>query len=126
MTRAAAAHAPDCGRDRAAPPDDPLAAVRARFRDLIVQRVLEFERLKKLIEAAPGNAPALREVAALAHKISGVAATLGFAQAGDLAAALDTAIMRRQAAGVAAAAIWQDAAPMLETLLDALEEAIDA
>lgn len=98
-----------------------LAAVQARFRDRIVERVLEFEGLMQDVEAGRSPALALVSIADLAHKIVGVAATLGYPRAGDLAAEVEQRIRQGSFAGAAPQVTWRAVQPGLEALLDELE-----
>lgn len=109
-------------------PTPPAAAVpgQARFRELLVPRVLAFESFRKAIEAGPGADAALRDVAALAHKIAGAAEVVGYPNAGEFSAALETSILRGFAAGATVAGTWREAAPLFERLLDEMECILDA
>lgn len=102
-----------------------LFPVRARFRDLILQRMMTFEALR--IEFNAGNDPqrALSGIFALAHKIAGVAETLGFPDAGQLAAALDQHSGDGLARQVPLKDLWRSVEPQLVALLDELELLLD-
>lgn len=102
-----------------------LAAIQARFLELICDRVLVFETLKKGLEANRKPALALTGIAELAHKIAGVAATLGFPHAGELAADVERAVRDGAAAGMPALQTWKRVAPTLELFLDELESLLD-
>lgn len=102
-----------------------LEPARARFRGMIVQRILAFEDLRKGVEQGHDAVGALANIAGLAHKISGVGATLGFVQAGDLATALERIIIEGRSRRATPYDIWADAEPGLDALLDALEALLD-
>ncbi|NEY92142.1 Hpt domain-containing protein [Tabrizicola oligotrophica] len=102
-----------------------LAAIQARFLELICDRVLVFETLKKDLEANRKPALALTRIADLAHKIAGVAATLGFPHAGELAADVERAVRDGAAAGMPALQTWERVSPTLEQFLDELESLLD-
>lgn len=91
-----------------------LGVVRERFLYDLDQRICDFEHLKGLIETGSNRTDAIRAVAMVAHKIRGVAPTLGLARMGALAGSLEDLIANPAAA-------WRDAAPVLETLLDEME-----
>lgn len=100
--------------------NEALRGVRARFLFDLDQRICDFEHLKAVIETDPGRTDAIRAVAMMAHKIRGVAPTLGLARLGALAGSLED--MLANAAGHARpSGIWREAAPVLESLLDEME-----
>ena len=98
-----------------------LVGVQARFLALIVDRILMFEALKKDIETGRDPENALGMIAELAHKIAGVAGTLGYPHAGDLAARVEQAARKGQATMAAPHQTLRDLAPVLDALLDDLE-----
>lgn len=102
-----------------------MIGVQTRFRALIVDRVLVFEALKKDIEANRHPAQALGKIADLAHKIAGVAATLGYPHAGELAADVELAVRNGDAAATLSHRTWRGVQPVLEALLDELESLLD-
>ncbi|NPD20296.1 Hpt domain-containing protein [Alterinioella nitratireducens] len=95
-----------------------LQAVRDRFLFDLDQRICEFEDLKAQILAGSDPATAIRAAAMSAHKIRGVAATLGLSQLGDLAGAVEDQFTT--ATGTAAE-FWQQAGPTYERFLDEME-----
>ena len=121
-------NAPRPGRSEAAHAE-PIAAgligVQTRFRALIVDRLLVFEALKKDIEANRHQAQALGKIADLAHKIAGVAATLGYPRVGGLAADIELAVRNGDAAATSSHQTWRGVQPVLEALLDELEILLD-
>ena len=102
-----------------------LFPVRARFRDLILQRMMTFEAFR--IDFNAGNDPqsALSGIVALAHKIAGVAETLGFPEAGRLAAALEQHSRDGLARQVPLKDLWRSVEPQLIALLDEMELLLD-
>ncbi|WP_372840519.1 hypothetical protein [Phaeovulum sp.] len=115
---------PNQGSDWELAPDAPVPGL-ARFRELLVPRILAFESLRQAIEKGSGGAAALRDVAEISHKISGVAAPLGYPGIGSNAGTLETTIQHALAAGEPVADIWRKASPMLETLLEGMESILD-
>ena len=105
--------------------DPVLEPARTRFRGLILHRVLAFESLRT--QAARGDHPvrALTAISDLAHKISGVGATLGFAQIGTLAAAVEHSIAHGRAARCDPMRLHAETDPLLEALLIEMEALLD-
>lgn len=66
----------------------------------------------------------LAQIAAIAHQVAGVAATLGYADLGSRAGRIDR-MFKAVDAHQPAEAIWRQAQPELEALLDALEAILD-
>jgi len=99
--------------------------LRERFRETVVERVIFFEAMKARIDAGQSPVSALLDIANLAHKITGVAATLGFSRSGEYAAALERRIRAGLESGAPIAAIWRDVLPILDCLLDELESLLD-
>ncbi len=102
-----------------------LVEIQARFRAMIVDRILMFEALKRAIEVNQQPAQALGAISDLAHKISGVAATLGYPHAGQLAAEIEQAIHDGNVAARSAHQTWNCIQPDLEALMDELESLLD-
>ena len=102
-----------------------LEPARIRFRALIVERILAFEAFRKLILDGDEPQRALANIAGLAHKISGVGATLGFAQAGGLAGALERCILDGRARLADPVHFGAEVEPLLEALLVAMEALLD-
>lgn len=103
-----------------------LVPVQTRFREMIVDRILMFEAMKCAIEANDQPAQALDKIGDLAHKIAGVAATLGYPYAGQLATGVEQAVRDGDAAGRPTQETWGRLQPSLEALLDELERLLDA
>lgn len=102
-----------------------LIPVRDRFLALILPRMLEFETLGRDIRSGQRPAQAIVEIGNLAHKIAGVAETLGFAVVGQCASAVDRRITIAKQAQHPVDAVWRDVEPMLESLQDALEALLE-
>lgn len=102
-----------------------LMPLRAKFIASILPRLAELETLRRQVAADAAGMQALTEIGHVAHRISGVAATLGFARAGELASEVD-----RQATAVRSgqelfAWAWPRTEPVLEALMDELEAQLD-
>ncbi len=106
--------------------DPALGAIRLRFIETITPRLLQFENLKQTYMAQPDHLQALTAMGDLAHKITGVADTLGFSEIGQCSTIVDRQISRGIADNNSASAIWDRAKDSLERLLDAMEAALDA
>ena len=106
-----------------------LAAAFARARTLFASRIEEqIIRIEQCrLDLASGRAPdrALGEIEAHAHKISGVAETVGYPRVGELAAQVEALIGQGRRAGLSEIAILGEIEQELENLLDALEAALD-
>jgi len=100
--------------------DKALAEVRDRFLFDLDQRICDLEYLKSHIVNGPDGVAAARAVAMMAHKIRGVAPTLGFAQLGGLAASTEK-LFSTAGKHPDLAAFWRVAAPVFEDLLDEME-----
>jgi HPt (histidine-containing phosphotransfer) domain-containing protein len=102
-----------------------LEPARIKFRGLILDRILAFEAFCK--EAAEGDSAqrALTDIADLAHKISGVGATLGFDQVGGIAGALERCIRQEQVGLAGREHFSNELAVLLESLLVAMEDLLD-
>lgn len=71
------------------PSNDPLAAIRRRFLEMVEGYVLDVALHRRTAETAEDPRPALAGIAMIAHRVSGVAATLGHEGLGEAAAVLD-------------------------------------
>lgn len=113
---------------QAAPPqeqiDRMLADLRSRFLDTVEARILEFEAIGRMVGRDLAPARALARVRHEIHKISGVAASLGFADLGRLAAALEAQI-DAQSCRMPPDALWASVWPGLDRLLDEMEACLD-
>jgi HPt (histidine-containing phosphotransfer) domain-containing protein len=65
--------------------------------------------------------PALTEIAQIAHKIAGVAGTLGYPEIGDTARSVEQQL-KADLATDNALRNWDNIAEEIETLLDAMED----
>ena len=82
--------APDIpGMASGAPLRDPLAAIRQKFLVVADRYAIELEILLEDAVIPDQTAEALRDIGGIAHRVAGVAATLGFEALGTLAARLD-------------------------------------
>lgn len=108
------------------PIDPALMIVRDRFVDSLAERILRFENLKIAIETGAHDPRAvLKAIADLAHKIAGVAGTLGFEDIGQLCMTLDRRIQNGTAAQTPCSRLWAEISEPLENLLDAMEAKLD-
>lgn len=73
-------------------PSDPLAPIRQRFVATIAGHLQEIALLRRSAAGPEEGREALRGIGLIAHRVAGVAATLGFEELGRLAAALDQKI----------------------------------
>ena len=98
-----------------------LKAAHQVFITLTTDRILRIEALTQAVHKGQEPAPALTEIAQIAHKIAGVAGTLGYPDIGDSARSIEQKLKSDLAAG-APLRNWDSIAPKIEDLLDALEE----
>jgi HPt (histidine-containing phosphotransfer) domain-containing protein len=105
--------------------DDFLAPARERFRALLVERILSFEGFRQQATNGADVAQALTGISDLAHKLSGVGATLGFAELGAIAATLEQSIAADRQAETPPAQCFAAIDPLLESLLDEMEDHIE-
>jgi HPt (histidine-containing phosphotransfer) domain-containing protein len=102
-----------------------LEPARILFCGLILDRILAFEAFRKQAASDQDADRALDDIAGLAHKISGVAASLGYGKAGELAAALERAVVAPRIKGTTPAHFSAKIEPLLEALLVELETLLD-
>lgn len=107
---------------------DIFHAARVQFLDRIYAHVQTIETAKKALIAEENMPAALDVIAGVAHKISGVAGTLGYLETGDLAAMAEEKTRAELAAGVtgSGAVCWARIEPQVEAMLNALEALLDA
>ena len=74
---------------RAEPPKDPFFAIRQRFLTLAETYVLDIAMLRRAAESPAQLRESLTGIGLIAHRVSGVAATLGYDSLGQAAASLD-------------------------------------
>lgn len=98
-----------------------LQAAHQVFITLTTERILRIEALTQAVHKGQDAGPALTEVAQIAHKIAGVAGTLGYPEIGDSARSIEQKLKTDIAAGDPLRN-WDRISPEIETLLDALEE----
>ncbi|WP_054008484.1 Hpt domain-containing protein [Cypionkella psychrotolerans] len=102
-----------------------LEPARAMFRGLIVERIMAFEAYRKLVQHGENPQDEMAKIADIAHKISGVGATLGFFRTGQLAGVLDRAITENLAKCADPEYFRLIVDPMLEALLIEMESLLD-
>ena len=102
-----------------------IAQIRRDFVASLLQRSLTLEALKLEAGAAQGQEQAVFEIGAMAHKIAGVAGTLGFDRLGEISLALDTLIKPARAGTHPVSQTWPQAQDLVETLLDEMEALMD-
>lgn len=104
--------------------------IRLRFIEELDDRILDIEALKRMILNGDREQEALAEIISRAHKIRGVAGTLGLGDLGDAASRLENRYIelfqsqRPQQATFSDR--WSLLAPYLETLLDQMECALES
>ena len=101
-----------------------LEPVRRRFIDTIEERILAIEGLRQDVTHNRDVDASVRAVASIAHKLSGVSATLGFARVGALAATVER-MLDAEGSRLTPAGRWALAAVQVENLLEAMEAILD-
>ncbi|WP_426034238.1 hypothetical protein [Cypionkella sp. TWP1-2-1b2] len=102
-----------------------LEPARAMFRGLIVERIMALEAYRKLVQHGENPQDEMAKIADIAHKISGVGATLGFFRTGQLAGVLDRAITENLSKCADLEYFRLIVDPMLEALLVEVESLLD-
>lgn len=102
-----------------------LIPARQRFRDLIIERIMTLEALGIRVRNGQEPRAALAGIVALSHKIAGVAGSLGFSSAGNLAAALERNYLDLTELKTPLRDVWRDTEPRLIALMDELEALLD-
>ena len=103
-----------------------LFAARDRFRGLIVERIIFLEAQRIDVQNGRDPQKAVENMASVSHKIAGVAATLGFAEAGKQAAELEAYCYAAVDHKVSINTLWPQIEPTLILLMDELEALLDA
>ena len=102
-----------------------LLPARARFHDLILQRIMAFESFRIDFHKRRDPKVALEGVISLAHMIAGVAETLGYPVTGKMAAALEQQSREGLDRKIPAIDLWHSTEPLLIALMDELEAILD-
>jgi HPt (histidine-containing phosphotransfer) domain-containing protein len=100
---------------------DVLQAAHQVFVSLTTDRILRIELLTQAIHKGQDVGPALTEIAQIAHKIAGVAGTLGYPEIGDTARSVEQKL-KADLVSDDALRNWASIAEEIETLLDAMED----
>lgn len=103
---------------------DRFAGIRRKFRNTIDNRIVVLETARRDVSNGHRVTDALKNMAEEAHRISGVAQTLGFVQLGAAAARLEAEILVLRKAGCTACEMQARVDPLTEDLLDRLEDAL--
>jgi HPt (histidine-containing phosphotransfer) domain-containing protein len=106
---------------------DIFYAARVQFLDLIFTHVQTIETAKKALVAGQNPSEALDVIAGVAHKISGVAGTLGYIETGEFAGLAEQKTRSTIVAGApdTGAVIWAKIEPQVEAMLNSLEALLD-
>lgn len=102
-----------------------LAPVRARFIGALEGHILSFEALKKQAARDENAQPALDEIGKLAHRISGLAGSVGFDEIGELAGRVERSVITSRTETAPSARKLASVTAELEPLLDLLESRLD-
>ena len=113
----------DAARKLPAGVPEVLQAAHQVFVNLTTDRILRIEALTQAVRKGQEIVPALTEIAQIAHKIAGVAGTLGYPELGDGARSVEQRLKSDLAKGEPLKN-WDSIAAEIETLLDAMEELV--
>lgn len=102
-----------------------LLPARQRFRDLVVERILTLESLRIRVSNRQEPRAALSAIVALCHKIAGVAGSLGYVSAGNLAASVERAYRDQAELKLPLNDLWSLIEPRVLALMDELEALLD-
>lgn len=107
------------------PPGVPevLRAAHDVFVNVTADRILRIEALTHAVQKGEDTVPSLTEIAQIAHKIAGVAGTLGYPDIGLKARAIEQRLKTNLAAGTPLQN-WDSISAEVEGLLDDMEELI--
>lgn len=97
-----------------------LLPLRARFIDMNLSRADELLHLRQRIAAGQDAIRALLAIGDIAHKICGVAGTLGFERIGQLSFDLDQSIIALRNRQTDFVSAWRKSQPVLDALIAAL------
>ena len=101
-----------------------IQGVRGKFIDSLLDRILLFETVTVAYTQTGDHEKALKDISMAAHKITGIAGSLGFSDIGEQARQIEQII------GVGMKApnpdLMRCVAPVLETFLDNLEAILDS
>lgn len=97
-----------------------VAQIRHRFLERLTDRCLDMEMLANSIDRTGVDIATVMAIRQHAHKIAGVAATLGFDRLGALAAETDACMAR-----IDGQTDWTAARPLLESLLLEIESVLE-
>ena len=102
-----------------------LAPVRARFIDALEDHILSFEALRQQAAAATDAQPSLDEIGKLAHRIAGIAGSVGFDDIGERASRVERCVIACRGTGTANADKLHRVTAELEPFLDLMETHLD-
>jgi len=102
-----------------------IARIRKDFIARLIERSLMLESLKAEVASSQQPERAISAIGEMAHKMAGVAATLGLQRLGKLSMRLDDLIGSARSSGQAASQTWLIAEGAVEDLLDEMEALLD-
>lgn len=107
-----------------------VETIRRKFIEELDERILDMEALKQMVVNGDRSQDALEEIIRRAHKIRGVAATLGLEGLGEAAGKLEDCYMElfqsSRSHVMSFAESWSVIASLVEALLDEMERALEA
>lgn len=116
---------PENATDRDAILERALAPVRARFIEAIEGHILSFETLRQEAWRETPEKNALKEIGQLAHRIAGIAGSVGYKQIGEMASSVERRVIECCASDRTESDCVASVDEVLEPLLDSLESKLD-
>ncbi|MFV0513623.1 MAG: Hpt domain-containing protein [Jhaorihella sp.] len=104
--------------------DKLIAKVKADFVESLLQRTIDLENVRVLLDRDGATAGGLSKVAEIAHKLAGVAPSFGFHAMGETALSIDRELQKPNPSSDMQAA-WHRNRDQVEHLLNLMEDAMD-
>ncbi|MDR9484897.1 MULTISPECIES: Hpt domain-containing protein [Sediminimonas] len=116
---------PDITAEQDAILERALAPVRARFIEAIEGHILSFEALRREARNGHSSKESLKEIGQLAHKIAGIAGSVGYEEIGEAASTVERRVLECEASALDDGDRLASVDEVLEPLLELLEMKLD-
>lgn len=103
-----------------------LVPMRTKFVGQMLSRLGQLEALRCAVNDGREPLPSMAEIGQIAHRMSGVAETLGFARIGRLSMEVDMQVAAALSTQGQVSQSWRSVEPLLEDLLDEMEANLDS
>ena len=101
-----------------------MKKLRIRFRDRLIERILDLEALTQQLRNLGATRSQLDEIVMIVHKLAGTAPSLGYKELGQLARDIESETLQGLKLE-SPQTVWNQISTSLERLLDHLESLID-